>query len=185
MDIDQIKAGNEKAFEELFRTYYGPLCGYATKMVEDVAEAEEIVGNMFFQFWEKREQLEITTSLKAYLYRSVHNACLNHIKHQKVKQAYVEHINHTTTEINSQDTLEQKELAAEIRTAISSLPEKCQEVFDLVKLQGLKYREVATLLGVSEKTVENQMGKALRVLRDKLGHLVRVLLPLLLFFHQT
>ncbi len=146
-------------------------------------EAEEVVQGVFFKVWERRGQLEVTVSLKAYLYRAVHNASLNHLKHQKVRQEYANHVKAMEEEGMEDPGMELTELQRDVTYAIEELPEKCREVFKLNRFEGLKYREVADLLGISEKTVENQMGKALKLLRDRLSHYLRVILPWLLFFN--
>lgn len=181
---NRIKAGDEQAFEEVFRTLYAPLCGYAHKILPDMADAEEVVQAVFLKVWEQRATLDIQHSIKAYLYRAVHNACLNQLKHEQVKQAHANHVKATREETHQTDRLEQQEMKREITRAINELPEKCREVFQLNRFEGLKYREVAELLGISEKTVENQMGKALKLLREKLAHIVRVIIPWVIFFWE-
>lgn len=165
----QIRAGDERAFEQVFRAHYSALCGHANKILKDLEEAEEVVQDSFCKIWERREQLEITDSLKAYLFRTVHNACLNHLKHRKVRLAYAEHAGANQATYTNHDSAEQSELESQVLDAMNALPEKCREVFELSRFDGLKYREIAAKLNISEKTVENQMGKAFKILRDKLG----------------
>jgi len=89
-----IGQGDERIFEQVFRKYYAGLCTYGRGILRDAEEAEEIVQNVFVTIWEKREILEITQSLQSYLYRAVHNHCLNRIKQQKVcdeQQKYAQH----------------------------------------------------------------------------------------------
>ncbi len=138
--------------------------------------------DVFFKIWERRELLEITTSLKAYLYRSVHNACLNHIKHQKVKQAYSDFYRENHEEQDDHNPSDQQELEQQVMDAMDALPEKCREVFELSRFEGLKYREIAERLSISEKTVENQMGKAFKILREKLSVYLKGTL-IWIFFH--
>lgn len=178
----RIQKGDEQAYEQLFKAYYAPLCGYASKLLNDMDDAEEVVQAMYLKLWERRGELSVDISMKAYLYRAVHNACLNHLKHEKVKQQYADHLKNINGEADTVDHLEQKELQQEIDNAINELPEKCREVFQLNRFEGLKYKEVAQLLDISEKTVENQMGKALKLLRGKLGRYLRILLPWIIFF---
>ena len=81
---------NKTEFEELFQTHYAPLVGYATKIVRDEDGATDIVQSLFVSLWEERESIEVEGAIKSYLLRSTHNACLNHIKHEKIKQAQVD-----------------------------------------------------------------------------------------------
>lgn len=141
--LEGIKQGNEQAFEQVFRTFYAPLCGYATKLLGTTEDAEEVVQAVFFKIWERRAALQIETSFKAYIYRAVHNACLNQIKHEKVKQQHAAFVKATQLEGVDDDLLEQRELEQEIGRAIEQLPEKCKEVFELNRFEGLKYKEVA------------------------------------------
>lgn len=177
-----IKQGDESAFEQMFREHYQALCAFANSYLLDLDNAEEIVQNVFYKIWERRETLEINTSIKSYLFSSVRNACLNELKHDKVKQEHEGFVKATQSEGKEDGLLEQKELGYEINEAIESLPERCKEVFKLNRLEGLKYREVAELLNISEKTVEHQMGKALKVLREKLVHYVSIMIPWMIYF---
>lgn len=180
--LEQLSNGDERAFEQLFRAFYAPLCGYANKLLKSSDDAEEVVQAVFFKLWERRADLQIETSFKAYIYRAVHNACLNQIKHEQVKQQHAAYVKATELEGVDEDPVEQKELEQEIGRAIEQLPEKCREVFELNRFEGLKYREVAQMLNISEKTVENQMGKALKLLRTSLGRYLKILMPWMIFF---
>jgi RNA polymerase sigma-70 factor (family 1) len=165
-----IRGGDKKAFEEVFRQYYRPLCGYTYTVIKDSDEAEEVVQNLFFNVWSKREALEINTSLKAYLYRAAHNDCLNRIKHAKVKTMYAEDYKAVASGgyDDSLKVLNAKELNKRINNAIEELPEQCGIVFRLSRFDNLKYNEIAEHLQISVKTVENHMGKALKLMREKL-----------------
>jgi RNA polymerase sigma-70 factor (ECF subfamily) len=158
------------AFEQVFKTHFKRLYTYAITMLQNEAEAEEMVQQVFFKLWDRNESLSLTGSVTAYLYRAVHNECLNYLKHQKVRsshQLYVAHtmkneVEHPAKKINT------KELEQRIYTALNELPEQCRTIFQLSRFDELKYREIADKLGLSVKTVENQMGKALKLLRVKL-----------------
>ncbi len=179
-----IREGNERIFEEVFRKYYQSLCHYANNILKDSDEAEEIVQNLFFSLWEKRASLEINISLKSYLYRSVHNHCLNRIKHLKIREEYVQYSNNYYE--NSYESVNQavmgNELEAKIKAAIEKLPEQCRLVFKMSRFEELKYNEIAEQLGISVKTVENQIGKALKVLR---AELIDYLPLILLYFSES
>lgn len=165
-----ISQGDKKAYEQVFTTYYQPLCNYACSMLKDIDEAEEVVQNTFFNIWNKREVLQISTSIKSYVYRAVHNDCLNKIKHGKVRAVYAEDYKSTMTGgySDSAQLLHAKELGKQINEAITSLPEQCGIVFKLSRFENLKYSEIAEQLNISVKTVENHMGKALKMLRQQL-----------------
>ncbi len=169
--IDDIRIGNEAVFETVFRQYYAPLCRYARPILGDADEAEEVVQTVFLTIWERRESLLITTSLKAYLYRAVHNRCLNRLSQQSVQ---ANHRNQAATELYADvasptEALLADELSTRLQRAIGRLPEQCRRAFELSRFEELSYKEIADHLGIAAKTVENQIGKALRILRTELS----------------
>lgn len=146
---------------------------YAARFMDTRADAEEIVQDVFVKFWEKCSSLSPDSSIKSYLYRSVHNSCLNAIKHEKVKDGYKQHViqflessYQDDVEFNDPDVIRNR-----IHGEIDKLPPRCSEIFKLSRFEGLKYQEIADHLGISVKTVEVQMGKALKVLRESLHDL--------------
>lgn len=167
------------AFEKLFRLFYERLCNYALGILKEDAQAEEVVQEVFVGIWQKRDEIAITTSIKSYLYRAVHNRCLNLIRHGKVRLEYVNHSLHSDSGIEPPSSgVEQKELQNRIHDAIEALPTECARVFRLSRFEELSYHEISEFLGISIKTVENQMGKALKLLRSRLAeYLVQYILP--------
>jgi RNA polymerase sigma-70 factor (family 1) len=177
-----ISEGDKSAFEHVFKAWYQPLCNYGCSLMKDMDEAEEVVQNVFFNIWNKRESLAINMSIKSYLYRAVHNDCLNKIKHSKVRTLYAEDYKSRNSGgfEDSASLIDAKELNKRINEAIEGLPEQCGIVFRLSRFEHLKYSEIAEQLDISVKTVENHMGKALRILRESLKEYLPV--GLLLFF---
>lgn len=185
LPVDQqlvtLKAGDVTAFEMVFRTYYQPLCNYAYTFVQDRDAAEEIVQSAFLNVWEKADTLVIHTAIKPYLYAMVRNACLNLIKHERIKQQ------HADLELAVADRSAESvthavmasELEDKIHQAMNKLPQQCRVVFKLSRFDELKYSEIAAQLDISIKTVENQMGKALRIMREELKDYIPLLIVLL------
>jgi RNA polymerase sigma-70 factor, ECF subfamily len=167
--FDQFTKGSKQDFELLFRFYYAPLCLYASRYIFDKDECEELVQELFCQLWDKRSSITINISVKAYLFNSVKNKCLNHIKHQKTKQQYRDE---TIRKFSEDDVSEfdypEIELLQKIEESIDALPPRRQEVFRMSREQGLKYHEIAEQLGLSVKTVETHLGLALKALRESL-----------------
>jgi len=168
--LEALRRGDEGVYDAVFRQYYAPLCGYACKLTDgDMDEAEDIVQQSFVKLWERHAQLEITWSLKAYLYKAVHNACLNRIRAVKAQTQYQQfnarqlETNHVFSDDGS------RELTERLQRAMNDLPPQCRNVFELSRFEELKYREIADHLNISIKTVETQMGKALRLLRLRLA----------------
>ncbi|MBC8052291.1 MAG: RNA polymerase sigma-70 factor [Sphingobacteriaceae bacterium] len=168
---------DDLAFEQLFKAHFKALHAYANAMLRDVDAAEEIVQNMFMRFWEKRELLNIQTSVKAYLYKCVHNDCLNLIKHHKIKLKYEDHTTYLMRQEsnNALNQFELRELEKRLAEAMNELPQQCRTIFQLSRFEELKYREIAEQLNLSVKTVEVQMGKALRIMRLKLADFLPIL----------
>lgn len=181
--IGAIREGNERIFEETFRKYYQSLCNYANSILKEMDEAEEVVQNLFMSIWEKRSDLEINISLKSYLYRAVHNHCLNRIKHLKVREEYQQYaVNFYDASYESvSQTVMKNELETKIEEAIRKLPEQCRLIFRMSRFEELKYHEIAEQLELSPKTVENQIGKALKILRVELAEY----LPLIIICGTT
>ena len=178
--VNGLRNGNEIIFETIFRNYYERLCNYANSILNDMDEAEEIVQNSFLLIWERRENTEIHTSLKSYLYQSVHNHCLNRIKHFKVRRQHTEYYKHqaeTKAESPSQ-VLIATELEQKITKAIEELPKQCRTIFKLSRFENLTYAEIADQLNLSVKTVDNHMVRALKILREKLKEYI----PFLILF---
>ncbi|AHW59521.1 RNA polymerase sigma-70 factor, ECF subfamily [Draconibacterium orientale] len=163
-----IQQGDEKAFEKLFKLYYGYLCNFATKIIADDVAAEEIVQEFFVKFWERRADLSVESSLKNYLFRSVKNLCLNYIKHNNIKLQHAQKVIAESETSNFNNDYIEVDLAADIAKSIEELPKKRREIFRLSREEGLKYREIAEKLNISIKTVEAQMSLAIKSLRDKL-----------------
>jgi RNA polymerase sigma-70 factor (ECF subfamily) len=177
---ESIRNGDKHAFESVFKTYYKILCSYANQIIADSDNSEEIVQEMFFQLWQKKEFLFIETSLKSYLFRAVHNSCLNFIKHNKIKLAYSSSYLHQNETSGSQYLLdESEELRVLIGKAVEKLPPERKKVFMMIRYEERKYQEVADILGISVKTVENQMGKAMQFLREALKGYIPVFIMLI------
>lgn len=167
----RIKLGDEQAFELLFRKYYIRMCGFANKFLNDPEESREIVQEVFIKIWEGREDIDPDDSLKAYIFKITQNQSLNRLRRKKIESKYVEIyklVYSEHSEFTSHETLLARELEDNISTAMNTIPPKCRRVFELSRLEGLKYSEIAKVLNISVKTVEAQMSKALNILRFQL-----------------
>lgn len=180
--IKKLKKKNKKAFEFVFKKYYQVLKFHALRYLHEPSLAEEIVQDFFLKLWNKIDDIDINTSLKSYFYRSIGNACLNHIKHLKVKQKYHNYIELEIQETpkSGYDILFEKQLEDIINTAINKLPEKRKEIFVLSRFKNLKYHEIAKKLDISIKTVESNMSKALKFLREELSDFYYLIFIILL-----
>jgi len=165
-------------FEKVFKEYFKALAYYAQKFTGDLDSAKDIVHSIFISLWEKRDSISLDQPVKSYLFTAVHNRCLNHIRDRakfiKNDTSDLDYISGLTVDDTS--SIETQETESRINDAINCLPEKCSEVFKLVRFEELKYREIADRLGISVKTVEAQMSKALRILREELKDYLVILL---------
>lgn len=156
-------------FEQAFKEHFKRLHSYAATLLKDEDEAEEVVQNVFYKLWERREQIHTLQSVPAYLYRSVYNESLNVLRHEKVKDGYRTYAKGTGIDMQpADDTASMRELEMKLGEAMADLPEQCRTIFQMSRFEELKYREIAERLGLSVKTIENQMTKALKILRNKL-----------------
>lgn len=167
---------NMEGFEALFREHYSRLCGYALRFVRDSIEAEEIVQDLFYKLWERRDDISINSSVKSYLFSAVHNRCLKYIEHQAVENKYRNYyLNHESEiDLDGNESAALSELQQAIERTLNALPERCRKIFRLNRFEGLKYNEIARELSISVKTVEANMGKALKLLRKSLKDYVEM-----------
>ena len=155
-------------FENIFGDLYQPLCSYAFTFVQDTTISEDIVQEVFTRIWETRRDLLLTDNIRFYLFSAVRNNCITHLR--RLKSGRTMPWNDKTladsvpvAPIEQSDKVQYDQL---LREAIGLLPEKCREVFVLSRISQLKYKEIAEVLGISAKTVENQLGKALKLIRE-------------------
>ena len=160
-----VNEGQSPAFTEFYTQYFRKLLLVSEKYVKDIFIAEEIVQDVFLKIWENPERLPEVHTLKPYLYRSVINASINHINRQKTIAEHHLKISAELTEdaLNSLD--EENELVLLLHQEINKLPAQCQKIFKLNRFERLKYREIALMLDISERTVENHISLALKTLR--------------------
>lgn len=182
--IERFREGDTLACEKIFHEYYKSLVIYAGTMLKNRDDAEDVVQQVYVNIWEKRERLEIHTSLKAFLYRAVYHTTLNKLKQQSVREQYAGEIRSSAVLIQVDDRLQQKELQHKLDEAINELPEQCARIFKMSRYDQLKYQQIADALDLSVKTVENQMGKALKLLREKLKDYLPLLILILSHYYR-
>jgi RNA polymerase sigma-70 factor (family 1) len=160
----------EAAYKELFHKEYRKLCHYALSYVQDSHLAEDVVQDTFIKIWEQKKDLIQSPNIKYYLITAVKNNSITAVRKQKMQR--VQFTEETpepepepffTTRSIREDAAEQAKRVAE---ALDQLPPKCKEVFLLIKLHGMSYKQAAESLDLSVKTIENQMGKAIKILRE-------------------
>lgn len=163
--------------EELFKKYYKILRAYAYRLLGDKDMAEDIVQDVYYELWKKKEQLIMEEAIKFYLFRSVYTKSLNHLNSKEYTnqepfeqstEGRIQGIYMQSQWLDQESELMYKELQTEINTIVDSLPEQCKKVFLLSRKYELKNWEIAERLGISLKTVEKHITKALSILRSNL-----------------
>ncbi len=164
-----IKTNPEEALQMMYSNYYSILCSQVYSILKDSVTAEDIVQDVFYEVWRKKDELKIQQSVLAYLKRACRNKTLNYIRDNNFKWeedavlSEMEDHGYTTDEMISAE-----ELNAIIHDVIANLPERCGIIFSLSRFEEMSYNEIAKDLGISVKTVENQISKALKILREKI-----------------
>lgn len=172
-NIQQLKNGNQEAFEKLFREYYARLCAYSFLIVKDKDAAAEIVQDFFVKLWENRAKLEIVAT-QSYFFKAIHN---NSIKYMGKKVDFEPITSGKEYGFEMQNDFELQE---KMEQSLNELPPKCREIFILSRMEKLRHNEIAEKLGISAKTVEVQIRKANIILKEKLKEFYFLLL--FLFF---
>lgn len=138
--------------EHQIKLYYKRMCIYALHLVSDTAAAEDIVLETFIGLWQNQDQVR---DVKAYLYASVRNRCLNHLRKQRFLSP-----DDCPEELAAEDPAYEAELDFRVWSILDALPEKMREAFLLCKRDGMRYEDIAIRLGVSVHTVRNHIAKA-------------------------
>lgn len=168
--LRKIRKGDLASFESLFHQYYSGLCSYSESLVGMKEVAEEVVQDVFFNIWKNRESLRIRQSLKSYLYRAAYNNSMMYLRKMR-REHFMEDLSRPEPSLDEPDPsqlIQLDEVSRLITETLQQLPERTREIFRLNRQEGLKYREIAQKLSISEKTVEANMGKALKALRNSM-----------------
>lgn len=165
--FNEIAQGNELAFNAIFDKYYKDLCEFSLLIVRNKESAEEIVADLFANIWIKRGNHHVETNLKGYLLRSTKNRTISYMRKKKMNIVSLDDVAdvHAEQDTNPEKVLISQESGASVERILSFIPEKSRLVFKMHRFENLKYREIAEILEISQKTVEKHMGKALRILR--------------------
>ena len=184
--LERFCKGDENAFEDIFKTFYGLLINYARQILKDNIVAEEVVETTYMNLWENHTNLHIETSIKSYLFKCVYNNCLNHLKHLQVKERYILYFKHHVILDDSGNAISndyplsqllEKEMEQALGNALKNLPPQCREIFLLSRHEDFKNDEIAAKLNLSVNTVRTQISRALMKLRENL----KEFLPIALF----
>lgn len=175
--VKLLMKGDEAAYEVIFKEFYRPLSLFANKYLQDVEMSKDLVQEMFFYLFEKRETLNIHTSLKSFLYQSVKNRCLNQLKSSKLHEAHHKVIlNAQSINLVEDDEVEMAELEDRIASIVAEMPPQTKRVFEMSRFDGIDNQAIADELNISKRTVETHISSALRRLRENLSDVILSLL---------
>lgn len=177
--LSALKQDSKEAFSLLFQTYYTDLVLFGGNFLKDRTSCEDIVQSIFLKLWSDRKSIQIETSLKSYLLKAVRNSCLDEFRHLEIVRQYESGYENTT--LDSYDTenyVLYSDLHDHLYRALDQVPELYREAFELNRFEGLKYREIAQKLNVSERTVEVRVSKTLELLRKYLKDFFLLLLSI-------
>jgi RNA polymerase sigma-70 factor (ECF subfamily) len=181
-----IQEGNKEVFSLLFKAYYKDMVLFGGNFLSDKTACEDIVQSVFLKLWDDHSVLVIETSLKSYLLRAVRNACLDEIRHRSVVREYGERMsNRLLDDVDTENYVLYSDLQKHLHKALEQIPELYKEAFILNRFGGLKYREIAEKLEVSERTVEVRISKTLELLRVYLKDFLMALFLLALCLFST
>jgi len=163
--FEKIKNGDKKSFEKLFSIYYEPLCNFAYLFVKDREVVEEAVSDVFINIWRKKESINIQLNIKSYLYKSTKNSIISYTRKRRLNVVSIDDYEDGKAIETPETILIKSEKKDHFNQILKTMPKKAGLVFRMHKVDGMKYREIAEVLSISEKTVENHMGNSLRHLR--------------------
>ena len=176
--MKQLRSGDKNAFGKVFMDHYKGLCAYSYTFLKDQDTSEEIVQDFFAGLWETQALREVNISLKLYLYRSIHNKCINYLKSLAVSQNRLKrYIQYTQEEIELMTMNTESEMyerffsenfEKDVHEAIDALPPQQKSIFTLSRFRQKSYIDIANELGISVNSVKTQMSRALQKLRTSL-----------------
>ncbi|RHU26289.1 RNA polymerase sigma-70 factor [Parabacteroides sp. TM07-1AC] len=189
----EIKALGEQRenikFEDIYLSYFSKMKHFATEYVISDEDAENIVQDVFVELWENKEMLNMHMNLIAYLFTTIKNKCLNHMRHKivvqntatKMQEEYLISLRMNLDSLEAFDNklFSDQDIEKIINRALDSLPEKCRTIFFMSKIEGKKQKEIAQELNISINTVGTQIGIAYKKLRTELKDYLPIMLFLL------
>lgn len=169
--LSQLCRNDETGLKVIFDKYYAGLCEFAAMYVQPKDASSDLVSDFFIRFWNNRHQIKVTGSLRAYLYKSVKNACLNHLRGRKVEMMNYEDYSEVliSTELSPDEQMEFKEFQDKLDIFSNSLPERRKLILQLKLKSGFSNSEIAETLTISESTVKNQMRAVINSLKEKMN----------------
>jgi len=170
--MQEIKAGNMLAFDELYCKYSKRLYKFSYSILKSKEDTENIIQDVFLNLWTNRNKVEKGSSVKYYIFTIAYNAAISVIRRKANESGFFEYLK-TLQDLTQEPVdlqLEYKELEEKLTSIINSLPKRQREVYLLHRMEGLKYSEISERLNISVNTIENHMSRVLKTIREKLGN---------------
>ena len=171
-----------KAFEEIYQKYASRMLTYALQILKEKEVCEDIIQNIFIDFWSKRETNTVE-NLEGYLFRAVKFQIFKYFRDTKFSNEDLTRLNLVEVSVSASKVLEYQDLELAIKNSVDQLPSRCKEIFELSRFEHKTNQEIADLLGVSLQAVKNQISKALSAIRTDLKKEEHILLFLIFFNH--
>lgn len=166
--INAFHAGDEKAFDQTFRTYYPALCFFAQRLLKDEDNARDIVQDCFVTLWNRRSTIDNPAAIQSYLYMMVRNRCIDKLKQEKKEKEVLSAFQSSDFSREELDEVIHAELIGKIYQCMEALPSKMKLVFKAIYLEGKSAAQIAAACQVSPKTVHKQRARAIALLKEKL-----------------
>lgn len=183
--IGKLINDDQDAFTILFTRYYEDLVRFSFGITHNSDASEEIVQEVFLKLWENRSKLEIHSSIKSFLLKSVQNRSIDSLRHISITNKYVSKVldHPVLLENDTENYILYSELENHLSTALGKIPSQFAEVFLMSRMESMNYHEIADKLGISVRTVEVRMSKAISLLREKLKDFLILVFTIFQLFH--
>ncbi|MFC0183814.1 RNA polymerase sigma-70 factor, ECF subfamily [Pseudarcicella hirudinis] len=178
--LEQLKNGNAKAFDCIYDCYWKNLFLFAFKKTQCEEAAKDLVQELFISLWLKRETLEITSTLSAYLFSALKYSIFDYFDSSQVRQNHQVYLQQTSSQIDNctEESVSENEIKSLLNDSIQTLTSRTKLVFQMSRSNGYSIKEISQKLDLSEQTVKNQLSSALRKIRVDLSDYLIIFLLL-------
>lgn len=190
--LQKIAKGDMQAFEMFYKKYHYRLFMYARKFIADDEAIRDILQEFFTDFWENRRKFDIHTTPEGYIFRSIHNRCIDYIRKSTIRNDFTDLADVRLNEIKARyfftengplNTVFSEDIEAIVDKVIADLPEQCRRVFLMSRKEGISTREIAEAMSLSPRTVESHVYRVLKILKTNLSDYLALSLGGWIFFH--